>query len=59
MTSSNGRGAKEDQCSYLDCAISAHMPLKHGSNKPQELISTHMLAVIHEQNFAEYASHIL
>lgn len=29
MTSSKGRGAREDQCSCLDCAISAHMPKKH------------------------------
>lgn len=26
MTTSNGRGAREDQCSCFDTAISAHMP---------------------------------
>lgn len=26
MTTSNGRGAREDQCSCFDPAISAHMP---------------------------------
>lgn len=25
-TTSNGRGAKDDQCSYLDTAISAQIP---------------------------------
>lgn len=37
MTSSKGRGAREDQCSCLDCAISAHMPKKHRRNMSQEL----------------------
>jgi hypothetical protein len=33
MTTSNGRGAKDDQCSCFDTAISAHMPTKQESKR--------------------------
>jgi len=32
MTTSNGRGAKDDQCSCFETAISAHMPIKQRAN---------------------------
>lgn len=37
MTTSNGRGAKDDQCSCFDTAISAHMPTKQESKRRKRI----------------------
>jgi len=56
MTSSKGRGAREDQCSCLDCAISAHMPKKHRSNMIFQItrIIRTLLLLIDKLSFTKY-----